>query len=84
MRMSEYFLPTLKEIPAEAAIISHQYMLRAGLIRQSVAGIYHWLPLGYKVLKKIEQIVREEQDNAGFHEILMPTIQPAEMWQQSG
>ncbi len=84
VRMSEYFLPTLKEIPAEAAIISHQYMLRAGLIRQSVAGIYHWLPLGFKVLKKIEQIVREEQDNAGFHEILMPTIQPAEMWQQSG
>ncbi|MCH9853789.1 MAG: proline--tRNA ligase [Alphaproteobacteria bacterium] len=84
MKMSEYFLPTLKEDPAEAAIISHRYMLRAGLIRQSVAGIYHWLPLGFKVLKKIEQIVREEQDNAGFHEILMPTIQPAEMWQQSG
>ena len=84
VRMSEYLLPTLKEIPAEASIISHQYMLRAGLIKQSVAGIYHWLPLGFKVLKKIEQIVREEQDNAGFHEILMPTIQPAEMWQQSG
>lgn len=83
-RMSQYFLPTLKEDPAEAAIVSHRYMLRAGLVRQSTAGIYHWLPLGYRVLRKIEQIVREEQDAAGFHEILMPTIQPAELWQQSG
>ncbi len=84
VRMSQYFLPTLKEDPAEATIVSHRYMLRAGLIRQSTAGIYNWLPLGYRVLKKIEQIVREEQDDAGFHEILMPTIQPAELWQQSG
>ena len=84
MRLSEFFLPTLKENPKEAQIASHLYMLRAGMIRQSSAGIYSWLPLGFKALKKIEQIVREEQDRAGCQELLMPTIQPAEIWQESG
>jgi len=84
MRLSRYFLPTLKETPAEAEIVSHRYMLRAGMIRQSSAGIYSWLPLGFRVLKRIEQIVREEQDRAGAQEILMPTIQPADLWRESG
>lgn len=84
MRLSRYFLPLLKETPSEAQIISHQLMLRAGMIRQSSAGIYSWLPLGLKVLKKVEQIVREEMDRAGCHEVLMPSIQPAELWQESG
>jgi prolyl-tRNA synthetase len=77
MRLSAYFLPTLKENPNEAQIVSHRLMLRAGMIRQTSAGIYAWLPLGFRVLKKIEQIVREEQDAAGAQELLMPTIQPA-------
>ncbi|NVJ92880.1 MAG: proline--tRNA ligase [Methylocystaceae bacterium] len=84
MRLSQYFLPTLKENPSEAQIVSHRLMLRAGMIRQSSAGIYSWLPMGLRVLRKIEQIVREEQDRAGCQELLMPTIQPAELWQQSG
>lgn len=84
MRLSHYFLPTLKETPSEAQIVSHRLMLRAGLVRQTSAGIYAWLPLGYRVLRKIEQIVREGQDEAGAQEVLMPTIQPAELWQQSG
>ncbi|PCI43383.1 MAG: proline--tRNA ligase, partial [Alphaproteobacteria bacterium] len=84
MRLSSSFMPTLKENPAEAQITSHRLMLRAGLIRQTSAGIYIWLPLGLRVLRKIEQIVREEQDRAGAQEILMPTIQPAELWQESG
>ncbi len=84
MRMSRFFLPTLKETPSEAEIVSHRLMLRAGMIRQSSAGIYSWLPLGFRVLKKIEQIVREEQDAAGAQEILMPTIQPADLWRESG
>jgi prolyl-tRNA synthetase len=84
MRLSEYFLPLLRENPSEAQIVSHRLMLRAGMIRQSSAGIYSWLPLGLRVLKKVEQIVREEQDRAGALEILMPTIQPAELWRQSG
>lgn len=84
MRLSRYFLPTLKENPAEAQIVSHRLMLRAGLIRQQAAGIYSWLPLGHRVLTNIARIVREEQDAAGFHEILMPTIQPAELWKESG
>ena len=84
MRLSRYFLPLLKENPSEAQIVSHQLTLRAGMIRQSSAGIYSWLPLGYKVLRKIEQIVREEMDAAGCHEVLMPSIQPAELWQESG
>jgi prolyl-tRNA synthetase len=84
MRLSEYFLPLLRENPSEAQIVSHRLMLRAGMIRQSSAGIYSWLPLGLRVLKKVEQIVREEQDRAGALEILMPTIQPAELWRESG
>src|SRR5947207_2457935 len=84
MRMSQYFLPTLKENPAEAQIVSHRLMLRAGLVRQTSAGIYAWLPLGLRVLKNIERIVREEQDAAGAQEVLMPTIQSAELWRESG
>ena len=84
MRLSEYFLPLLRENPSEAQIVSHRLMLRAGMIRQSSAGIYSWLPLGLRVLKKVERIVREEQDRAGALEILMPTIQPAELWRESG
>jgi prolyl-tRNA synthetase len=84
MRLSEYFLPLLRENPSEAQIVSHRLMLRAGMIRQSSAGIYSWLPLGLRVLKKVEAIVREEQDRCGAQEILMPTIQPAELWRESG
>ncbi|MGC6498147.1 MAG: proline--tRNA ligase [Candidatus Puniceispirillaceae bacterium] len=84
MRLSHYFLPLLKETPKEAQIASHRLMLRAGMIQQSSAGIYSWLPLGKKVLDKIADIVREEQNRAGALEIMMPTIQPAELWQESG
>ncbi len=84
MRLSQFFLPVLRENPSEAQIVSHRLMLRAGMIRQSAAGIYSWLPLGHRVLKKVEQIVREEQDRAGAQELLMPTIQPAELWKESG
>ena len=84
MRLTRAFLPTLKETPAEAQIASHRLMLRAGLIRQTSAGIYAWLPAGLRVLRRVEQIVREEQDRAGAQEILMPTIQPAELWRESG
>ncbi len=84
IRLSQYFLPTVKEDPAEAQIVSHKLMLRAGMIRQASAGIYSWLPLGLRVLKKVEKIVREEQDVAGAQEILMPTIQSAELWKESG
>jgi prolyl-tRNA synthetase len=84
MRLSAYFLPTLKENPTEAQIVSHRLMLRAGMIRQASAGIYSWLPLGFRVLKRIEQIVREEQDRAGCQEVLMPTIQSADLWKKSG
>jgi len=84
LRLTRAFLPTLKETPAEAQIASHRLMLRAGLVRQTSAGIYAWLPAGLRVLRRVEQIVREEQDRAGAHEILMPTIQPAELWRESG
>ncbi|PPR46544.1 MAG: Proline--tRNA ligase [Alphaproteobacteria bacterium MarineAlpha5_Bin9] len=84
MKFSKYFIPTLINSPSEAEIISHKLMLRAGMIKQSSAGIYSWLPIGLKVLKKIEQIVREEQNNAGAIEILMPTIQSADIWIKSG
>ena len=84
MRWSRAFLPVLKESPADAQIVSHKLMLRAGLVRQTAAGIYAWLPLGFRVLKKIEQIVREEQDRAGAQEMLMPTLQSAELWRESG
>src|SRR5512144_2998600 len=84
MRLSRYFLPTLKENPLEAQIVSHRLMLRAGMVRQSSAGIYSWLPFGLRILKNIESIVREEQNAIGCHEMLMPTIQPAELWKESG
>ena len=84
MRLSRYFLPVLKETPAEAQIVSHQLMLRAGMIKQASAGIYSWLPLGFKVLGKIERIVHEEQMRAGHLPMLMPTIQSADLWRESG
>src|ERR671932_2911711 len=84
MRLSTYFLPVMKEVPADAQIVSHQLMLRAGLVRQTAAGIYAWLPLGKRGLDNIERIVREEQDRAGAIEMLMPTIQSADLWRESG
>ena len=84
MRTSQFPLQTLKEIPADAEIVSHQLMLRAGLIRKLAAGLYTWLPLGVRVLKKVEKIVREEMDRSGALEVLMPAVQPAELWQESG
>ena len=84
MRLSRYFMPTLKEAPADAQIVSHRLMLRAGMIRQEAAGIYAWLPLGFRVLKKVEQIVREEMNRAGAVELLMPTLQLADLWRESG
>jgi len=84
MRLSQYFLPTLRDDPKEAEIVSHRFMLRAGMIRQESAGIYSWLPLGLRVLKNIEQIVREEQNRTGAIEVLMPTIQSADLWRKSG
>ena len=84
MLLSKLFIPITKDLPAEAKIKSHQLMLRTGMIRQSSAGIYSWLPLGFKIMKKIEQIVREEQNNIGAQEMLMPTIQSADIWKESG
>jgi prolyl-tRNA synthetase len=84
MRLTRYFLPLLKENPAEAQIVSHRFMLRAGMIKQQAAGIYSWLPLGYRVLRRIEQIVHEEQQRAGHIPLLMPTLQPADLWRESG
>ncbi|MTI45978.1 prolyl-tRNA synthetase [Roseibium hamelinense] len=84
MRLSRYFLPILKETPKEAEIVSHRLMLRAGMVRQQSAGIYSWLPLGLRVLRKIERIVEEEQARAGAVQLLMPTIQPADLWRESG
>ena len=84
MRLSHYPLSTLKETPADAEVVSHQLMLRAGMLRKQAAGIYSWLPLGLRVLRKVEQIVREEMDRAGALELLMPAVQPAELWQESG
>ena len=84
MYISQAFIPILKNNPSEAKIKSHQLMLRTGMIKQSSTGIYSWLPLGFKVMKKIEQIVREEQDRVGVQEILMPTIQSSEIWKESG
>ena len=84
MFLSKLFLPITKNLPADAKIKSHQLMLRAGMIKQSSAGIYSWLPLGLKVMKKIEQIVREEQNKIGAQELLMPTIQSADIWKESG
>ena len=84
MRLTRYFMPTLKETPAEAQVMSHRLMLRAGMIRQASAGIYSWLPLGFKVLENIDRIVREEQDAMGCQQVLMPTIQSADLWRASG
>ena len=84
MRLSRYFLPVLKENPADAQIVSHRYMLRAGMIKQQQAGIYSWLPLGLRVLRNIEKIVHEEQQRAGHIPVLMPTLQPADLWRESG
>ncbi len=84
MRASRYLIATLKETPADAEVISHQLMLRAGLIRKLASGLYTWLPMGLRVLRKVERIVREEMDRAGAQEVLMPGVQPAELWQESG
>jgi prolyl-tRNA synthetase len=84
MRLTRYFLPVLKENPAEAQIASHRLMLRAGMIKQQAAGIYSWLPLGYRVLRRIEQVVHEEQQRVGHIPVLMPTLQPADLWRESG
>ena len=84
MYLSKLFIPIIKDLPSEAKIKSHQLMLRTGMIKQSSAGIYSWLPLGFKVMKKIEQIVREEQNKVGAQEMLMPTIQSSEIWKESG
>src|SRR3982075_1644765 len=84
MRTSQFFISTLKEAPSEAELISHKLMLRAGLIRKLGSGLYTWMPLGLRVLRKVESIVREEMTRAGAVELLMPAIQPAELWQESG
>ena len=84
MRTSNFLISTQKETPADAEIISHQLMLRAGMIRKVAAGIYNWMPLGLRVLRKVESIVRQEMDAAGAQELLMPSVQPAELWEQSG
>jgi len=84
MYLSKLFIPIIKDLPTEAKIKSHQLMLRTGMIKQSSAGIYSWLPLGFKIMKQIEQIVREEQNAIGAQEMLMPTIQSSEIWKESG
>ena len=84
MRLSRYFLPVLRDVPKEAEIVSHRLMLRAGMIRQQASGLYSWLPLGYKVLMKVQRIIEEEQNRSGAIQLLMPTIQPADLWRESG
>ncbi len=84
MRASQFLIATVKETPADAEVISHQLMLRAGMIRKLATGLYTWLPLGLRVLRKVENIVREEMNAAGAQEVLMPVVQPAELWQESG
>ncbi|MGL4971607.1 MAG: proline--tRNA ligase, partial [Culicoidibacterales bacterium] len=84
MRQSLLFVPTLREMPADAETVSHQYLLRGGYVKQNAAGIYTYLPLGLRVLKNVEQIVREELNAIGCSELLMPALQPAELWQESG
>src|SRR6266852_9835890 len=84
MRATQYYLATLKEAPQEAELVSHKLMLRAGIIRKLASGLYTWMPLGLRVLKKVEAIVREEMNAAGAIELLMPVVQPAELWQESG
>lgn len=84
MRSSRFLIATLKETPADAEVISHQLMLRAGMIRKLASGLYTWLPLGLRVLRKVENIVRTEMDKSGAQEVLMPVVQPAELWEESG
>ena len=84
MRLSRYFLPVLRDVPKEAEIVSHRLMLRAGMVRQQASGLYSWLPLGYKVLMKVQKIIEEEQDRSGAIQLLMPTIQSADLWRESG
>lgn len=84
MRASQFLIATIKETPADAEVISHQLMLRAGMIRKLATGLYTWLPMGLRVLRKVEAIIREEMDNSGAMEVLMPVAQPAELWQESG
>ena len=84
MRTSQYLISTVKETPSDAEVVSHQLMLRAGMIRKAASGLYSWLPLGLRALRKVERIVREEMDKSGALEVLMPAIQPAELWQESG
>src|SRR6056300_1984678 len=84
MRASKYLIATLKETPADAEVISHQLMLRSGMIRKLASGLYTWLPMGLRTLRKVERIVREELDASGAQELLMPAVQPAELWQESG
>ena len=84
MRASRFFISTLKEAPSEAEIISHKLMLRAGLIRRLAAGVYTWMPLGLRVVRKVEEIIRQEMNRAGAIELSMPLVQPAELWQESG
>ena len=84
MRASQFLIATVKETPADAEVISHKLMLRAGMIRKLASGLYTWLPMGLRTLRKVEQIVREELDKSGAQEVLMPAIQPAELWQESG
>ena len=84
MRATQLLIATLKETPADAEVVSHQLMLRAGMIRRLTSGLYSWLPVGLRTLRKVERIVREEMDRAGAQEVLMPAVQPAELWQESG
>ncbi|MDL1962245.1 MAG: proline--tRNA ligase, partial [Deltaproteobacteria bacterium] len=84
MRYSRFFLPTLKEVPAEAEVMSHKLLLRAGMIRKLASGLYSYLPLGLRSLRKVEKIIREEMDRAGAQEVLLPMVQPSELWQESG
>src|SRR6056300_1114133 len=84
MRTSNYLLSTLKETPSDAEVVSHQLMLRAGMVRKLASGLYTWLPMGLRVLRKVENIIRDEMDNAGAQEVLMPVVQPAELWEESG
>ena len=84
MRASQFLIATLKETPADAEVISHQLMLRSGMIRKLASGLYTWLPMGLRVLRKVERIIREEMDRSGAQEVLMPVVQPAELWEESG
>ena len=84
MRASQYLITTKKDSPADAEVVSHQLMLRAGMIRKAASGLYSWLPLGLKVFRKVEAIVREEMDKAGALELMMPVVQPADLWVESG